>query len=368
MCGLVGIFSSNMLNRHKEAMTTLLYLDTLRGSDSTGVAALRNNRTFVVHKTVEAGPQYVDDPRYKNMLQLNDYCWIGHNRFGTVGGRTQKNAHPFTVHNDKGLTVMVGAHNGTIKNRYQLDSHADFGTDSEAFLNQIKNKGLKETLAIADGAWALTYYDYEHETLNFIRNEERPFFFGYEDDVKTMIWASEEWMIRAACGRHGIKLKDNKVFSTKPDHLYTFPKPDLNKEIVYTTEGGLEGKPPPAVFHHGDPYTEGTYSHTYDYYKRESREDFWKNLEDKPDKKDLSLVGFSQSKKGHTGFEGKQLTLGQLQEVLDSGCSWCEDAMLTPKDKFGWLADDAVVCHNCLTGRHDLDTSFETPKPERKVN
>src|SRR6185369_5091848 len=48
------------------------------------------------------------------------------------------------------------------------------------------------------GAWAITWYDQNEGSLNFLRNQHRPLRYAFEQGFQRMFWASEWWMIREA--------------------------------------------------------------------------------------------------------------------------------------------------------------------------
>ena len=391
MCGLVGIYSSNMLGKHKEALAALLYLDTWRGRDSTGVAAIRQNADTAILKSTVPGYEFVEGPKLDNHLRLNDFCWIGHNRYGTVGRNIKTNAHPFEILDDDGSCILVGAHNGTLKNKHVLMDHAKFGTDSEALYNHIANTSLEETLPLIEGAWALTYYDHIAEELRFIRNKERPLFYAYEEGKKTLIWASEMWMIRVSCSRAGIKLEEDKVYSFAEDTLYSFPAPmKMNEVLTCERKGGLVGKQAPAFFQGftrertGGRAGQGTQSETTTSSRSTSQNSSTSSAAiaagtttnttsgtlttNAGDKQTTTNAGSSSTQsngksgsitpieaaKVFKGYAGKALSKSELQNILDGGCSWCETTHIAVKDKFGWLAPDKPVCATCLTGAHNV--------------
>ena len=405
MCGLVGIYSSNMLNKHKECLSALLYLDTWRGKDSTGVAAIRQNADTSTLKSTVPGYDFIEGPRLDQHLRLNDFCWIGHNRFGTVGRNIKSNAHPFEVLDDDGSCIIVGAHNGTLKNRHVLENYQQFGTDSEALFNQIARKGLKDTLAIVEGAWALTYYDHEEEELRVIRNKERPLFYGYEEGKKTLIWASEMWMIRVACSKAGIKLEEDKVFSFAEDTLYRFPAPmKINEVLTCEREGGLVGKT--STFFQGGTRTDWTggvhgyirhnsgtttqpetaqktsQSNQAGTLNRQSAIIQNTNIasgtptENNGEKQALSNVNSSSDPlkgkdnkatirnildaKSYKGYANVRLSKRQLEDMLMNGCAWCESEFINIGDKFGWLAPGKPVCAKCLEDGHDDDEELKS--------
>lgn len=391
MCGLVGIYSSNMLAKHRDVLTAMLYLDTWRGRDSTGVAAIRHNADTAILKSTVPGYEFVEGPKLENHLRLNDFCWIGHNRFGTMGKNIKTNAHPFSIDDEDGGCLIVGAHNGTLRNKHVLKEHARFGTDSEALFNNIAIEGLEDSIAKVEGAWALTYYDHLEEELRFIRNKERPLFYAYEEGKKTLIWASEMWMIRVACSRYNVKLEGDNVYSLAEDTLYSFPAPmKINEELVVKRKGGVVGKETPTFFQrwNKDKRTGGaSENHTATHQKRtettqssetssqraivvgqnpvttttQSGTEQQNSGEKQPQKNVSSSEKGSNtqpnkvqdilSAKKYKGHGGVLLSKRELDEQLENGCGWCELEFISPDERFAWMAPGKPVCHKCLTGQ-----------------
>ncbi len=392
MCGLVGIYSSNMRAKHKDVLAALLYLDTWRGRDSTGVAAIRHNADTAILKSTVPGYEFVEGPKLENHLKPNDFCWIGHNRFGTTGKNIKTNAHPFEILDDDGSCILVGAHNGTLKNKHALMDHVEFGTDSEALYNHIANTSLEETIPLVEGAWALTYYDHIAEELRFIRNKERPLFYAFEEGKKTLIWASEMWMIRVACSRSDIKLQDDKVFSFAEDTLYAFPAPEkLDEELTHTRKGGLVGKTP--AFFQGGVWESGRWTsgsrgqgsntnqttHTQGTQTAQSTATSTAALTaggagssssqsgtssgssggKQPSANATSFSGASSNvrniltAKKYKGYQGVLLSKTELENQLAGGCGWCEAEFIGEKDRYAWLAPSKPVCAKCLDGTHE---------------
>lgn len=229
MCGLVGV-AGNVTSISDKIFRTLLILDTLRGEHSTGVAAIRKN-TEEVYLAKQLGNPFelFNDKRYDTAVNSINKVLIGHNRFATRGAVNKANAHPFE--ND----LVVGAHNGTLDNKYSLVDHNLFDTDSEALYNHIKEKGLSDLLSIMKGAWALTWWNKEEETLNLLRNSQRSLYLCYSKDESTVYWASEDWMLQQALLRNNTEhlpiqlLPVDTLFSIKIGKPGTLTKPHLSK-------------------------------------------------------------------------------------------------------------------------------------------
>lgn len=241
MCGIVGV-AGNLFKKDVDTFNDLLYMDALRGKDSTGVAAIKTDGNWDIIKNVGLPSDLMELKSYDRFVHTSARALIGHNRYGTMGAKTKANAHPF------GMTNVVGVHNGTITDasKRAMKDGVDFGTDSEAVYYNIDWYGVENTIPKLEGAWALVFYHEPTNTLNFIRNDKRPLFYGFSDDMKQLYWASEAYMLRAAASRNGIKFREDKLFAFQEDTLYKF---ELTKGAASFEEPErvkLKGKEPVA--------------------------------------------------------------------------------------------------------------------------
>lgn len=213
MCGIVGIFG-DLTFELKEAFEDLLVINSIRGNDSTGVATLTYQKDLLVVKDV--GDPYVLlwDEKYKKLRNRGNLFLLGHGRAATKGKINHENAHPFRAGR------IVGVHNGTLHGRDFKIGNQKFNTDSEWLINKIYRNGIEDVWENLSGAATLVWFDGEEETINFIRNDERPFSYGITEDEKTIIFASEFWMVQGICKKYGIKLKGS-VLTPNPHNLFT---------------------------------------------------------------------------------------------------------------------------------------------------
>jgi asparagine synthetase B (glutamine-hydrolysing) len=202
VCGLVGA-AGDLDGRHEKAVRTMLILDSIRGEDSTGVAVIpKHGNQVKLAKQVGDPFQLFDHKSFDKAFQGIQRVIIGHNRYATTGVVSRNNAHPFE--ND----VLVGAHNGTLNTKWKLKDQHRFSVDSEALYHHIAEKGLKDALDNMGGAWALVWWDKNEETLNLLRNKERPLWMCWSEDGKQLFWASEAWMIHASLIKAGIRYQE----------------------------------------------------------------------------------------------------------------------------------------------------------------
>lgn len=177
-------------------MRTNLFRDMLdvcqlRGRDSTGVIRVGKDLEYTWAKRVGPPAFLVESREYETNIEKKEASvLIGHTRSKTVGDVSMKNAHPFDFP-DAGI---CGVHNGTLRGHHSLDTHEYNKVDSEVLYGHMAKNGVQDTFEKVEGAYACVWWNNVEKTLNFIRNNERPLWFTWSKDLKTMFWASERWM------------------------------------------------------------------------------------------------------------------------------------------------------------------------------
>lgn len=243
MCGLVGVVGAIDVKKEK-VFRNLLQLDVVRGPHSTGAISVRPVKgRFDMAKAAMLPDDFMQMRCFKDLMAGSHVALMGHNRYATIGAVNGVNAHPFENKN------IVGMHNGTLTNwRKSLIGAADFDVDSECLLDNIGTYGADDVIPDVEGAWALTWYDKLTHTISFLRNDQRPLWFATSEDKKTLFYASEPWMIQAACWRNEVKITAPEEF--RVDTLYEFDLPQAlatspGKPRAHAVEGFRA--PPPKV-------------------------------------------------------------------------------------------------------------------------
>lgn len=222
MCGIVGAVSSStsgFFQAHQSAFEGLLWADTLRGADSTGVFGVNRYGNVDYLKSKGDPSVLFRTPEWK---EFNDDIYsqfhmvVGHNRKATRGATSDENAHPFVEDN----TILV--HNGTLYNHTSL-TDKKVEVDSHAILHSIVERGIEKTIEELDGAFTLVWYHADDKKLHICRNDQRPLHIANTQGA--WFFASEDKMLKWILDREDIKIVD--MTNCKPGTLYTF---DLDKK------------------------------------------------------------------------------------------------------------------------------------------
>ena len=228
MCGIVGVISGHsngFSSPEADAFTQMLFIDTLRGWDSTGVFNATQDNEVHIYKEASAGPVFIQRPEFKDFRQstvLNGRFAVGHNRAATRGTINDKNAHPFWV-NDK----IVLVHNGTFFSDHKHLKNTD--VDSEAIAHLLaEDDDVEKVLQKINCAYALVWYNVEQQKLNIIRNSLRPMNLMYTKGG-AVLFASEPETLGYVAEKHRWQLQF-KPYEIAPNTLI---------EIQFT-EGGYK--------------------------------------------------------------------------------------------------------------------------------
>lgn len=233
MCGIVAVITKNTTGfnqAQKDAFKLLLWLDQLRGEDSTGVITIENDGNVHIAKEAVDAHEFSQKKEFHEIVGKawsRGFAMVGHNRKATRGSITDENAHPFWVE-DKLVLVHNGSYNGSHKHLKDVE------VDSNAIAHHLADAGsepedIEKALKHINAAYALVWYDIQNKRLNFIRNTQRPLCVMETNDA--IYLASEGSMLRFASERLGLKPveKNGGPFLLKEHQLVTIQLKD-NKQ------------------------------------------------------------------------------------------------------------------------------------------
>lgn len=256
MCGIVGILTPNKNGFSQpeiDIFDQLLYIDALRGADSTGAFCVHSNMQVSGFKHA-AEPAITKTSRayndFKNQAFRNGRILIGHNRKATHGTINNANSHPFYEDH------IVLVHNGMVRGQ-DMKEH---DVDSAAFAHRLSKtapEDVPQLIADTEGAFVFIWWDMNQKKLFFTRNDERPL--GIVEYNRKIVLSSEYWMAHGITHRvegNSITRDTNKPgafdgWFPKAGILYSYDA-DLNLE-----EQGLPAKKA-VVFTHSAATTKTT--------------------------------------------------------------------------------------------------------------
>lgn len=227
MCGIIGMITSKAgtaeWQTKRDIVKQMLFTNTLRGSDSTGIAFIPFNRddSVKIIKKAVAAPDFLELRAVNDSLTSIEKNWavIAHNRAATYGKVNNINAHPFSV----GDITLV--HNGSLKTTTNLPDHTKFSVDSENIAHAIDTLGIDDAAKLFNGAFALVWHDAKDNTINFLRNDERPLFFGVCKGSQIIYYASELGMLQWIASRNRVTF--DKVYDSTAGCVITFNKDNV---------------------------------------------------------------------------------------------------------------------------------------------
>lgn len=202
---------------------------------STGVAAAfkgkKRHIEYLVDKEVTDPFDFLFTPEVVKELE-GASCVIGHCRHATVGKINTDNAHPYEFEH------IIGAHNGTVMS-LQNEADRKGTTDSYLLYKMLNDEGIDETIKrVGSGAYALTWFDKRDNTLNLLRNDQRPLFLMTAPG--TVYWASEADFLNLVGSRSTLKVEKPCIIPANTLHTIDLTNMSTTtREVKYT--------PPPIV-------------------------------------------------------------------------------------------------------------------------
>lgn len=226
MCGIFGFIRSNPASQPQaNFMADGFVAGQLRGPHGTGVMVVAPDHGVVGYTEPIVGADFVrHDGALKVLSTINgSLASVGHNRFTTSGQNIAEHCHPFQWGD------IMGVHNGSIPSwvLQKFDPKASHPVDSSRLYAAIsRSKNPIEVLEeIAEGAYALVWYDSKTRTIHMARNNERPL--HIIQSAFGVYFASERDMVVWIAGRNNLFSAGDSVALLNPHTLYSFPLEDM---------------------------------------------------------------------------------------------------------------------------------------------
>lgn len=217
MCGIVAYFTgynNGFMFDEAKAFTDMLFVDTLRGWDSTGAFSVSNKGNVHMLKAALTGPDFIAHKDYKEFNSdavREGLFMVGHNRAATRGTINDANAHPFVI-DDNIILVQNGTWNGS--HNHVKDTEVDTETVAHIIHEEAD---IEKALQKINAAYALMWYNVKEKAMYAIRNSQRPLWTVRTKRGGEML-ASEPTTILFAAMRQNIELA-GKPYEIKPGHL-----------------------------------------------------------------------------------------------------------------------------------------------------
>ena len=236
MCGIVGYITIKPQfddTSRSRFLAEALYMDTLRGWDSTGVMWCKPHGKIRTLKGAMSGPEFLRTKEY-NKEDPGGWFAVGHNRAATHGTVKTENAHPFK----HGPITLV--HNGTVSNWRSLpktDSTIEVDSSMIAYnLSHVKPDEVDDVLKKVDGSYALVWYDERDKSVNFVKNGGRPLHFALSRNKEILWFMSEADMLRSVCGRlRNTQLAPEQIYELESYKHVKFKKGSLVPVVTSTS-------------------------------------------------------------------------------------------------------------------------------------
>lgn len=273
MCGIVGIVSGRtfgVTQNEVDAFSKMLYVDTFRGWDSTGVFSTDKYSNVQIHKAALAGPDFLRTKEYNKFIKDAAHealVLVGHNRAATRGTVKDANAHPFWV-DDNIILVQNGTYYGSHSHIKKTE------VDTEAVAHLIaEHEDELEAINKVDAAYVLVWYNVKKRTLNLVRNNERPLYIT-RSEANTIFFASECETLDWVAAKNSIKFKEAPYLMAP----HTLVKIAFDEDGDYTLDN-IEVPPKPVALtvvknenkHYGYPFRHG-------YQDANDGENIWDNF------------------------------------------------------------------------------------------
>ena len=357
--------------------------------DNSGKFILWKRWMSLMKETIPSGV-FFELPEVKKYFKEREKprVLLGHTRAATGGALTKLNAQPFSIKH------IIGAHNGVMDafvDKDNKDTEKE-KSDSYLFYEMFAESSLEEALKFGaesyNFAYALTWIDLRDNTLNFLRNKERPLWRMSSNMGTTTYWASEPIYLNFVDSRSIVTFTTPALMAENLHAKFYVEdkKWEYNTLVApktYKVTGGT-----PIGFFQGNQRAwdwdqwERDYNQEAPYRNREKAKGR-KGKGKGPkvpqgggegsnlivlsvEKKDKDFIPKDDNTKKYIyhGFKGARFSLNLIKPKLDCGCAWCS-TIAKPQDTVWWIDTENYICLDCyqqpmvreITSGDDLNQS-----------
>jgi predicted glutamine amidotransferase len=228
MCGILGSavnsinkLTEEQISRRSRIITALALAMEKRGSESTGIAIVKDNKVLL-HKGVDTASKFITSRRYKNLLAKNPSVILGHTRQSSSGIVSQANAHPFEY------GTIIGCHNGSVSNDEDIMPENTVDSQAIFYLLNENNNDYKKTFSQLEGAFAIEWIDKRDPNMVYLSTKANPLAIAFVREMGAWFWASTYLALYAVLysvyGSKGYFIQDlaeNTTYKIFPNMKFT---------------------------------------------------------------------------------------------------------------------------------------------------
>lgn len=205
----------------------LAYINSYGNRDGSGVMQMDDKGEMYYVKRGLPSPDFLQLDSSKGTVEIasDTKFWAFHTRYGTVGGVSDKNAHPY-LHG----SILLMQNGTSYYGYYDLvpgktpPNYVE--TDSEHVCWSISEQGKESTFKKYSGAGVFMWLDGDSKTLNISKNSERTLFSAKLIGHDAYFITTDSGALKYAANRAGLML----------DEEVPFPE---NCLITYTLDGNI---------------------------------------------------------------------------------------------------------------------------------
>jgi glucosamine 6-phosphate synthetase-like amidotransferase/phosphosugar isomerase protein len=216
LCGIFGFITYKPSEENLNLFKDLCYLSSVRGTDSTGIAVVVDDKVIIEKDHIEASEFLKKKmPKYEKRITKANIA-IGHTRKWTQGKpEDNNNNHPIFSNN----WVMV--HNGVCSSMDRIKDYKYHGeVDSEILLSYVEKQGLEKGLANLQGYAAVALLNTKDPESIYLWRHNESLYLGYDRATETLVFGSTEDILEVGLANEMLLFSSFQIRKLPEDTLY----------------------------------------------------------------------------------------------------------------------------------------------------